>query len=167
LALNATVFVGMFREAGLSSYVDGSSDKKWTILAPADDVLADITVLWTRAQDLKAGRASAMKGSTLDTIHQELRTLLRYHVIPGILETKDLVDGQLVGTELRPDSLKNERMRLKVDVVKSGGGKGQVGALGNGDLAFGGANVIAEPGMSRHFLKCDHLLINCNSSPSR
>jgi solute carrier family 25 carnitine/acylcarnitine transporter 20/29 len=138
LALNATVFVGMLREAGLTDYVNGTGDgKEWTILAPADDVLNDIV----RKRDLHG----------LDGIKEELRTLLRYHIIPGILKPEDLVDGQLVGTELRPDSLKGGRMRLKVDVV--GGKKGVKGAEvkgtgggGNGDLAFGGANVIAEPG---------------------
>ncbi|KAF8755931.1 hypothetical protein RHS01_04861 [Rhizoctonia solani] len=117
LALNATVFVGMLREAGLDSYVNGSGkDKEWTILAPADDVLNDIL----RKRDL----------NLFGSIKDELKTLLRYHVIPGILEPKDLVDGQLVGTELRPDSLKGERMRLKVDVVSSK--KGDIGTEGEG-----------------------------------
>ncbi|KAG8741886.1 hypothetical protein FRC10_002299 [Ceratobasidium sp. 414] len=162
LALNATVFVGMLREAGLSSYVDGTKggdSKEWTILAPADDVLADITSLWARAQHLKGVELDAMGRTTLDTIHHELRTLLRYHIVPGILESKDLVDGQLVGTELRPDSLKGERMRLKVDVVNNKSRKGQVGALGNGDLAFGGANVIAEP------VRVDNTIIYLISRP--
>lgn len=154
LALNATVFVGMLREAGLSSYVDGSEgDKKWTILAPSDDVLVDLTTRWTQAKDLQKrseGVSASQKGSirnVLNSIREELRTLLRYHIIPGILETEDLVDGQLVGTELRPDSLRGERMRLKVDVV----GSSKIHAMGNGDLAFGGANVIAEPGTLAFF----------------
>ncbi|KAG8701744.1 hypothetical protein FRC09_005159, partial [Ceratobasidium sp. 395] len=162
LALNATVFVGMLREAGLSSYVDGTKgqdNKEWTILAPADDVLTEITSLWMRAQYLKGAELHAEAKSTLDTIHHELRTLLRYHIVPGILESKDLVDGQLIGTELRPDSLKGERMRLKVDVVDNKGRKGQVGALGNGDLAFGGANVIAEP------VRVDNTIIYLISRP--
>ncbi|KAG9127293.1 hypothetical protein FRC07_015000 [Ceratobasidium sp. 392] len=162
LALNATVFVGMLREAGLSSYVDGTQgkdNKEWTILAPADDVLTDITSLWMRSQHLKGVELDPVGKSVLDTIHHELRTLLRYHIVPGILESKDLVDGQLIGTELRPDSLKGERMRLKVDVVDNKGGKGQVGALGNGDLAFGGANVIAEP------VRVDNTIIYLLSRP--
>lgn len=161
LALNATVFVGMLREAGLSSYVDGTKgdSKEWTILAPADDVLTDVTSLWTRAKHLKGTELDAKGRSALDTIHHELRTLLRYHIIPGILESKDLVDGQLVGTELRPDSLKGERMRLKVDVVSDKARKGQVGALGNGDLAFGGANVIADP------VRVDNAIIYLISRP--
>ncbi|CEL53914.1 hypothetical protein RSOLAG1IB_06696 [Rhizoctonia solani AG-1 IB] len=135
LALNATVFVGMLREAGLDSYVNGAAkDKEWTILAPADDVLNDIL----RKRDL----------NVFGSIKNELRTLLRYHIIPGILKPEDLADGQLLGTELRPDSLKGDRMRLKVDVVsgKTGVvGTQREGGMGNGDLAFGGANVIAEP----------------------
>ncbi|QRV97452.1 carnitine/acyl carnitine carrier protein [Ceratobasidium sp. AG-Ba] len=161
LALNATVFVGMLREAGLSSYVDGTNgeNKQWTILAPADDVLTDITSLRARVQHLNGIELNARDQSTLDTIQQELRTLLRYHIVPGILESKDLVDGQLIGTELRPDSLKGERMRLKVDVVNGKTGEGQVGALGNGDLAFGGANVIAEP------VRVDNTIIYLISRP--
>lgn len=133
LALNATVFVGMLRDAGLTEYVNGTGkNKEWTILAPADDVLNDIVM----KREL----------SGLAEIKTELKTLLKYHIIPGILKPEDLTDGQLVGTELRPDSLKGGRMRLKVDVVGNGKkNKGDTG-IGNGDLAFGGANVIAEPG---------------------
>ncbi|KAG8727866.1 hypothetical protein FRC12_022171 [Ceratobasidium sp. 428] len=50
-------------------------------------------------------------------------------------------------------------MRLKVDVVDNKGRKGQVGALGNGDLAFGGANVIAEP------VRVDNTIIYLISRP--
>ncbi|EUC63999.1 carnitine/acyl carnitine carrier protein, putative [Rhizoctonia solani AG-3 Rhs1AP] len=150
LALNASVFVGMLREAGLDSYVNGTGkNKEWTILAPADDVLSDI--LQRRDLGLFGG------------IKEELRKLLRYHIIPGIIKPEDLLDGQLLGTELRPDSLKGNRMRLKVDVVsgKKGGDpktRGQGGA-GNGDLAFGGANVIAEP------VRVDNTIIYLLSRP--
>ncbi|KAH7334347.1 hypothetical protein B0J17DRAFT_708703 [Rhizoctonia solani] len=150
LALKASVFVGMLREAGLDSYVNGTGkNKEWTILAPADDVLNDIL----RKRDL----------NLFGAIKDELRTLLRYHIIPGIVKPEDLVDGQLLGTELRPDSLKGERMRLKVDVVsgKKGGDAGVRGngGMGNGDLAFGGANVIAEP------VRVDNTIIYLLSKP--
>ncbi|KAJ1301644.1 hypothetical protein OPQ81_008887 [Rhizoctonia solani] len=149
LALNASVFVGMLKEAGLNSYVNGTGKKEWTILAPADDGLNAIL----RKRDL----------NVFGDIKDELRTLLRYHIIPGILKPEDLVDGQLIGTELRPDSLKGERMRLKVDVVgaKKGrdlGSQGE-GGTGNGDLAFGGANVIAEP------VRVDNTVIYLLSKP--
>ncbi|CUA69620.1 Dynein heavy chain 7, axonemal [Rhizoctonia solani] len=150
LALNASVFVGMLREAGLDSYVNGTGKhKEWTILAPADDVLNDI--LQKRDSNLVGG------------IKNELRKLLRYHIVPGILKPEDLLDGQLLGTELRPDSLKGDRMRLKVDVVsgKKGGSAeaGGQGGVGNGDLAFGGANVIAEP------VRVDNTIIYLLSRP--
>ncbi|CAE6528829.1 unnamed protein product [Rhizoctonia solani] len=149
LALNASVFVGMLREAGLDSYVNGTGKKEWTILAPADDVLNDIL----RKRDL----------NLFGDIKDELKTLLKYHIIPGILKPEDFADGQLLGTELRPDSLKGDRMRLKVDVV--GGKKGgdaetrSKGGMGNGDLAFGGANVIAEP------VRVDNTIIYLLSRP--
>ncbi|KAG8762873.1 hypothetical protein FRC11_007417 [Ceratobasidium sp. 423] len=150
LALNASVFVGMLREAGLDSYVNGTGKhKEWTILAPADDVLNDI--LRKRGLDV------------FSSMRHELKTLLKYHIIPGILKPEDLVDGQLLGTELRPDSLKGDRMRLKVDVVggKKGGDAGArgKGGMGNGDLAFGGANVIAEP------VRVDNTIIYLLSRP--
>ncbi|CAE6520081.1 unnamed protein product [Rhizoctonia solani] len=150
LALNASVFVGMIREAGLDSYVNGTGKhKEWTILAPADDVLDDIL----QRRDLNG----------FGGIKDELRKLLRYHIIPSILKTEDLVDGQLLGTELRPDSLKGDRMRLKVDVVSGKkGGDAEVrgrGGMGNGDLAFGGANVIAEP------VRVDNTIIYLLSRP--
>jgi len=131
LALNATRFVGLLRSANLSSYVQ-AQDRPYTILAPRDDVL-DSTL--TRSSTLP-------REGTL-----EMEELLRYHVLDGRWTPDRLADGQLLGTVLRPRGLAGAAQLMPVTVASA-----DVRALGlpqgNGDIAFGDANVIAEPSAS-------------------
>jgi solute carrier family 25 carnitine/acylcarnitine transporter 20/29 len=124
LALNATTFVGLLRTANLSHYVDDEHDgQTWTILAPRDDI---ITAPWSHRHD-----------------NSELDRVLRYHFIPGKLSVSDLVDGALLGTELREDGLDGGRQRLRVSVSHDD----KVEPDANGEVGFGSARVIADPGM--------------------
>lgn len=123
LALNATAFVELLRSANLSHYVDDEHDgRSWTILAPRDDILA---MPWEYRDE-----------SDLDRV-------LRYHFIPGKLSPSDLVDGALLGTELREDGLDGGRQRLRVSVTRAD----KVTPDGNGNVGFGDARVIADPGV--------------------
>ncbi|KDN41489.1 hypothetical protein RSAG8_07439, partial [Rhizoctonia solani AG-8 WAC10335] len=73
LALNASVFVGMIREAGLDSYVNGTGKhKEWTILAPADDVLDDILQRRDRSLYLPPDAMKAALGSLEHTTFTSL-----------------------------------------------------------------------------------------------
>jgi len=122
LALNATTFVGLLRAANLSHYVDDEHDRQtWTILAPRDDIILP----WAHQHR-----------------ESDLSRVLLYHFIPGKLSTKDFVDGALLGTELREDGLDGDRQRLRVSVTRHG----KVGPDANGDVGFGNARVIGEPG---------------------
>lgn len=124
LALNATTFVGLLRTAHLSHYVDNEHDgKTWTILAPRDDIIA---APWSHRDD-----------------NSELDRVLRYHFIPGKLSTNDLIDGALLGTELREGGLDGGRQRLRVSVTHDD----RVEPDANGEVGFGSARVIADPGM--------------------
>lgn len=132
LALNATAFVSLLRAANLSHYVDDEHDgQTWTILAPRDDI---ITV--TPAGTLETPLMSMFDGET-----SELDRVLRYHFIPGKLSVSDLIDGALLGTELREEGLDGSRQRLPVSVKNNGKVEPNV----NGEVGFGNARVIADP----------------------
>ena len=138
LALNATSFVSLLRTANLSHYVDDEhDDQSWTILAPRDDVIGGIN----------------MRGAA-----QDLGRVLQYHLIPGKLLPAQLSDGMLLGTELREKGLNGHRQRLTVSVTTK---DGTVQDSPNGEVGFGGARVISEPGMSPFVM-----WISCNGSLS-
>lgn len=120
LALNATAFVALLRTANLSHYVDDEHDgQRWTILAPRDDIITGME----------------------EDDPSELERVLRYHFIPGKLTSSDLVDGALLGTELREDGLDGGRQRLRVSVKNNGG----IEPDANGEVGFGNARVISDP----------------------
>jgi len=88
---------------------------------------------------------------------KQLEFLLCYHILPLKWLPKQLKDGMLLGTELKPsDGFKDdERQKLIVSVQSEQGGKGEGWEKRKGDddgkeviLGFGNANAIAEPGES-------------------
>ncbi|KAF8323355.1 FAS1 domain-containing protein [Clavulina sp. PMI_390] len=138
LALNATGFVGLLRRANLSHYVDDEHDgTTWTILAPRDDVIT----MNPSEPNGEASQSSMSITSLLEGDAAELDKVLKYHFIPGKLTAEDLIDGALLGTELREDGLDGSRQRLPV-TVKTGG---KVLPNVNGEVGFGNARVIADP----------------------
>ncbi|KAG8951775.1 hypothetical protein FRC03_012378 [Tulasnella sp. 419] len=137
LALNATSFVSFLRAANLSHYVDDEHDgKSWTILAPRDDVFT----MWNgRTASLLAQNDGIPNNDTV-----ELKRTLQYHFIPGLLRPQDLEDGTLIETELIEQGLNDGRQKLPVSV--RGNGKDGRPANGNGEIGFGEARVIGDPG---------------------
>jgi solute carrier family 25 carnitine/acylcarnitine transporter 20/29 len=139
LALNCTQFVSLLRSADLSHYVDDDHDgQPWTILAPRDDVFSFFT-------ESESETETQLSIETKPPIFPDLKRSLKYHILPGIVNPKDLQDGMLIGTELREVGLGGGRQQLIVSV----GGKGGTithGKHGNGEIGFGGGMVIGEPG---------------------
>lgn len=132
LALNATAFVSLLRTANLSHYVDDEHDgQTWTILAPRDDIIATIPI----------GARELSPSTILDDDTTELDRVLRYHFIPGKLTSDDLIDGALLGTELREEGLDGSRQRLPVSVKNNG----KIDPVANSEVGFGNARVISEP----------------------
>ena len=133
LSLNASRFVSLLRQAGLAgNYTDttGKGEKR-TFLVPADDVL-DATSDWERA--------SGAFGEGV-----RLKETLQYHILPGRITPKHLLDGQLLPTELQLGKLGGDRQRLRVH-VDSGKHQGGVDEQGTPtDIRFGMASVTAEP----------------------
>lgn len=167
LALNASRFVSLMHSAGLESYInkspksgedDDDEDKAlpWTFMVPRDDTIDN----WFAAQAArKAHHASRWGISEEDSDVDKrppLEDVLRYHIAPSSLAPENLTKGMLVGTELRDWRLKEGRQRIVVALdddddeaqerrttIKSS--KPKLPRQGNGDVAFGDANVIATP----------------------
>ncbi len=143
LALNATSFVSLLRAANMSHYVDDFHDgQPWTILAPRDDVFSISRGLWDP-------ETVSLDGDEPQVNMTELRRILQYHFIPGILHPKDLSDGALLGTELREEGLKGGRQLVEASVHSVG--KGDVTLpKGEGEIGFGGAVVMGDPGKCQY-----------------
>ncbi|GAA5886633.1 hypothetical protein JCM5296_005355 [Sporobolomyces johnsonii] len=172
IALNATRFVSLLRSVNLSHYVQIPSNQptftpqplppvididadqvplfspsssttkektRYTILAVRDDVLALSEGKW--------GYQLPSPGSP------ELKELLEHHIVSGKWVRKELEDGMLVGTELRPEQLKGARQRLAVSVQDVEGGRGEGWKSKGGKdkkdqdtlIGWGSANVVADP----------------------
>ncbi|KAL9937901.1 hypothetical protein V8E36_003446 [Tilletia maclaganii] len=143
LGLNASKFVNLMREAELEDYLtapvspllllangtsahvaEGEDKGAYTFVVPRDDFLS----------------VSAWSNS-LPKDKKKLRDVLRYHIAPGALYPQNLSADTLVGTELRDWRLKDGRQRVPVSVGEEDG----VLRRGNGDVSFGGVNVISDP----------------------
>ncbi len=122
LTLNATSFVSLLRSTNLSHYVDDEHDgQNWTILAPRDDAMS-----WT----------PSLSPETLSNV-------LKYHFIPGKILPEELIDGSLVGTELREKGMSGDRQRIPVTVSPQQAG---VSRDANGEVGFANARVVSTPG---------------------
>lgn len=117
LALNCTSFVSLLHSVNLTTLIN-STDAKYTILAPRDDVL------------------SVFGDETLpDKGTDELKRLLQYHFLPGRWRPEDLKNGMLVETALMEPGLDGGRQVLSVDVDD---------ALKERHIRFGGAGTIGD-----------------------
>ncbi|EPQ32475.1 uncharacterized protein PFL1_00670 [Pseudozyma flocculosa PF-1] len=139
LALNSTKFVQLFHDAGLEDYIQRPPRSKrgketFTFLAPRDDVIDD----WMRNHRVRWPAADA---SLDDDKTPSLQEVVKYHILPGLVRPQDLVDGSLLGTELRDWKLREGRQRIPVQVDDGAAPSRQ----GNGDVGFGDANVLREP----------------------
>ncbi|OXG33425.1 vacuolar membrane protein [Cryptococcus neoformans Bt120] len=155
LSLNATQFVSLMRSANLSEeYIGKDSKGGYTLLAPTDDVL-DVLDKW----DGLSTKVARELSNTFSDVSEKpsfpdpspLSALLRYHILPQRLLPTDIVDGQLLSTELQTSSLKGARQKLRVEVAekdgKEGKGKARSGweTVGQGEVRFGGATVLGKP----------------------
>lgn len=136
LALNATRFVSLFRENGLSHLLQSSpynetNNGSYTILAARDDIL----------DRMLASPFSALPPAG----SRELSETLQYHVLQGKYTQEDLRDGQLLRTMLTPPELARQPQRLAVSVSHGKGDKETEARHKEGEIAFGDARVIAEP----------------------
>jgi solute carrier family 25 carnitine/acylcarnitine transporter 20/29 len=123
LAFNCTSFVSLLRSVNLTDLIH-DTDKKYTILAPKDDVLS-----------IFGDDQLPEKGSP------ELRKALEYHFIPGYWPAKKLHDKMLLETALEEEGLNGGRQVLAAD-VNEGKEKGVTTSIG-----FEGASVIGDPSM--------------------
>lgn len=132
LALNATRFVALFRQADLSYLLNSSPYKysnnaSYTILATKDSVLERLSQLpWS---------ALPPEGS------KELKETLKYHIIQGKWTKADLTDGQLLRTMLRTSDLAGQQQPISVSVSSDNSKT----VMQENEIAFGSANVIDEP----------------------
>lgn len=167
LALNASRFVSMMHAAGLESYInknphggeDEDDDDKalpWTFMVPRDDTIDN----WFESHATQRAHHFSRWGVNEDDADIDkrppLEDVLRYHIAPSSLSPENLTKGMLVGTELRDWRLKDGRQRIVValdddDEEESIQGTARAWSKtkpprqGNGDVAFGDANVIATP----------------------
>lgn len=126
---------------------------QWTIVAPTDEALQhwlaahpEKAQWWRRFEEQPTLSDDGDEDDEDGSARSKLVDLLRYHVIPGIVRPENLTDGGLVPTDLRSWRLKEGRQRIVTAVTstKSSAREGKE-PKGNGDVAFGDANVIADP----------------------
>lgn len=123
LTLNCTSFVSLLHSVNLTSLIN-NTDAKYTILAPADDV---INVF---GDD---------EGGLPEEGSEELKRILSYHFIPGKLTQDKLKDGMLVETALSEPGLDGKQQVLEVEVGNDDGvRKGK-------SITFGGTTVLGDP----------------------
>lgn len=151
LSRNATRFVSLMRTANLSAEYIGEPGKKskdkWTILAPVDDAI-EYMEWWggkgaippTFSEEVTA--AGIPPPPTRDV--SPLASLLKYHIVPGLVAPKDLEDGMLLSTELRTVSLGDERQRLHVEVSDRRSTRPEW-EVEDGEIRLGGAMVLGSP----------------------
>ncbi|VDC01863.1 unnamed protein product [Peniophora sp. CBMAI 1063] len=120
LTFNCTTFISLLHSVDLTSLVN-NTDAKYTILAPADDVIT-----------LFGNDELPEKGS------EELKKLLQYHFLPGKWTPKKLRDATLVETELIEDGLDGGRQVLEVEVTD----KSKAEADSSEVIRFAGAAVV-------------------------
>ncbi|CCF53983.1 hypothetical protein NDA11_006613 [Ustilago hordei] len=146
LALNATRFVDLIYEAGLEHYINKPAHlqqqvrEAYTFLAPRDDVIDT----WYPAHPPLPQLANPSAGLSRELRkgpNPSLEEVIRYHILPGQLRPGDLTSGMLLNTELRDWKLREGRQKMPVQVDDSNASDRK----GNGDVAFGDANVIREP----------------------
>ena len=118
LTLNCTKFVSLIHSVNLTHLIN-STDAKYTVLAPRDDVL-----------NVLGDGELPEKGSP------ELKRMLLYHFIPGKWSDKKLKDGVLLETALQDVGLGGGRQVLDVEVSDKEGK----------NIRFGGAGTIGEHG---------------------
>lgn len=115
LALNATKFVSLIRQAGLESYISQDPHKvppdsksgPFTFLVPSNEALER----WD-AQFNNLSKKKALKFGTL------LREMLLYHILPG--HQRALHNSSLPVTELRPSGLSGAAQRMRVHILDNG-----------------------------------------------
>jgi hypothetical protein len=114
----------LLRSANLSSLVQ--TDEPLTILAPSDEVVAAFEEReWSNLPE---------SGT------QELRDMLRYHIIKGKWTGKELSDGMLLDSSLVTGRLKGGSQKVPVSVTSEKEAKERVKKVG-----FGDANVLGDP----------------------
>lgn len=92
IGLNCTRFIKLFDKNGLGAYLDDNEDDvTTTILAPSND---DIFPPSSKEEDIKSW--------------------LKYHIVHGRWELKDLHDGQLLETETHHDLGTKTFQRIKI-----------------------------------------------------
>lgn len=142
--LNATRFVELFYEARLEHYINRPAHvhrqegETFTFLAPRDDVID----VWEQSQPSRQ-RTSPFNENRYRDYRKgpSVEEIIRYHILPGQLRPGSLASGMLLNTELRDWKLREGRQKMPVQVDDSSASDKK----GNGDVAFGDANVLREP----------------------
>ena len=147
LSLNASRFVSLLRQTGLSDNFTSTTHLtgKRTFLVPTDDVLEG-TAQWL---------LSTMEGA-------KIKDTLKYHILPGLHTPDDLVNGDLLPTELKSKRLGGARQRLPVRLSTEMRQGGTQTPGPPSDISFGDAYVTAEPCQSP--FKLSTLLCRSRSS---
>lgn len=127
LALNATRFVSLFRNADLSYLLQSSphnpnNNASYTILATRDDIIERF--------ESQPWQSLPSEGT------KELKETLQYHILEGKWSKKQLQDGALLKTMLQTADLDGQHQRIPVSVTSKKEG---------GDIGFGSASVISDP----------------------
>ncbi|KAG0150905.1 hypothetical protein CROQUDRAFT_668249 [Cronartium quercuum f. sp. fusiforme G11] len=135
LTLNCTKFVSAFRSTNLTNQYLINSTNPFTILAPRDDVFE------------KSLSKLNFNNDNEQSKEEELKEILKYHIINGRYLPEDLIDGMLLSTELNLG--KNDQTNLKQMIsVSVSNIEGRKLILKDDKskklIAFGGVNVVGQ-----------------------
>lgn len=111
IGLNCTDFIKLFDKHGLGAYLDDNENDLTTILAPSNEDISP------------------------PSSKKEVKSWLKYHLVHGRWDVKDLHDGQLLETETHQDL--DEKSYQRIDVHQEGLTK---------PIRFGRSSVIGDPG---------------------
>ncbi|PVZ98775.1 hypothetical protein BB558_005218 [Smittium angustum] len=104
MGLNATLFLTLIDDHGLSEYVDGSKkDEKWTFFVPTNTALEQVF------ESVKVFESNSPK-------FKEVKNWLLYHIVKGKFEKEDIFDGQLLRSEYNSSRLGNRQQIIKARV---------------------------------------------------
>jgi uncharacterized surface protein with fasciclin (FAS1) repeats len=165
LSRNATRFVSLMRSANLSARYIGEPGNKakrdFTILAPTDEALDYMGYLGSQGvlplelSTLLPQTVAGALGLSVDDTSisaprppvddtSPLAQLLRYHILAGSYAPDDIKDGMLIPTELKTADLGGARQPIQAEVSerRKPDAKWDVE---EGEISFGGANVVGQP----------------------
>ncbi|KAJ2849768.1 hypothetical protein IWW36_002389 [Coemansia brasiliensis] len=135
VGLNATAFVRLIKETGLSSYIDGTyPDRKVTLLAPTNHAMSEAF-----GYDLGDDGDDEEAGISSSSPRERQREWSQYHIVDGQYSPEELLQTPLLRTKLASKWTDERPQVVKAQVDRTHGAPAK-------HVSFNGAdNILLEP----------------------